>query len=196
MSAYSTTTATAPKHSSSNLLPSCRASILASRTAAGADQPPTDASTSSTTRAPLNINSSTPWAVDFAIASVNMTGSSDALLRALPMVSTAAVPAGTNTRPGLVQNWPDPRVKEPTNPSAISSIRVAAAALVTTTGLTVDISAYVGMTVRPSFARRPSARPAACDPVNARAATPSSRTRATPASQPTTMAKLPLGAPA
>ena len=65
-------------------------------------------------------------------------------------------------------------MKEPTNPSAISSIRVAAAALVTTTGFTVDISAYVGMTVRRSFAMRQSARPAACEPVNARAATRSS----------------------
>ena len=51
-------------------------------------------------------------------------------------------------------------MKEPTNPSAISSIRVAAAALVITTGFTVPISAYDGMTVRRSFAMRHSARPA------------------------------------
>ena len=109
-----------------------------------------------------------------------MTGSGEACRRTLPMASTAAVPAGANTRPGLVQNCPEPSVKEPTNPSAISSIRVAAAALVTTTGFTVDISAYVGMTVCRSFAMRHSARPAACEPVKARAATRSSRTRATP----------------
>ena len=59
---------------------------------------------------------------------------------------------------------------------------VAAAALVMTTGFTVDISAYVGMTLRRSFAMRQSASPADCEPVNARAETRSSRTRATPAS--------------
>ena len=42
---------------SRSLLPSWRASIGASRTAAGAHQPSTDASTSSTTRAPANLNS-------------------------------------------------------------------------------------------------------------------------------------------
>jgi hypothetical protein len=51
-----------------------------------------------------------------------------------------ALPAGTSSHPGFVQNWPAPRVKEPTNPSAISAGRSAAAAGVTTTGLVLPSS--------------------------------------------------------
>ena len=49
-------------------------------------------------------------------------------------------PAGTNARPGLVQNWPTPRVTEPASPEAIASARSAAADGVTTSGLMLPSS--------------------------------------------------------
>ncbi len=44
-------------------------------------------------------------------------------------------PSGTSASPGFVQNCPVPRVNDPTQPSAISTARSAAAAGVTVSGL-------------------------------------------------------------
>lgn len=72
----------------------------------------------------------------------------------------------------------------------------SAPAGVTTTGLTVPISAKTGMTLSRSLARRHSAVPACCDPVKATAVICGACTRAVPASKPTTSSKVPSGAPA
>ena len=46
-----------------------------------------------------------------------------ALCSAAATRAGTSCPAGARSSPGLVQNWPAPRVKEPTNPAAISSVR-------------------------------------------------------------------------
>ena len=48
---------------------------------------------------------------------------------------------GMKTSPGLVQNWPEPRVKEFCNPLAIAAERVRIAPGSTNKGLTLPISA-------------------------------------------------------
>ncbi|MCY1560251.1 hypothetical protein D9M68_973680 [compost metagenome] len=94
-----------------------------------------------------------------------------------------------------MQNCPLPSVAEPTRPSATASMS-AAPARVTTTGLTVPISAYTGMTTSRALAIRHRARPPACDPVKATAVISGASTSATPVSWPLTTANVPRGAPA
>ena len=54
--------------------------------------------------------------------------------------SSRPEPAGTNSSPGLVQNWPLPSDMEPTKPAATSSARCAAASGVTKAGFTLPSS--------------------------------------------------------
>ena len=63
-------------------------------------------------------------------------------LSLLASASSAAkpVPAGMNTRPGLVQNWPAPMVKEAARPAASWPERSASAAAVMTTGFRLPSS--------------------------------------------------------
>ena len=50
-------------------------------------------------------------------------------------------PSSASTNPGLVQNWPAPRVKEPTKPLPIAAARAAIAFGSRKTGLMLLISA-------------------------------------------------------
>ncbi len=54
---------------------------------------------------------------------------------------SSASPAMPMTRPGLVQNWPEPMVSDWTKAGASVSPRAASAAGISTTGLMLDISA-------------------------------------------------------
>ena len=51
-----------------------------------------------------------------------------------------AAPTGTKARPGLVQNWPDPRAIDAARPSPMAGPRSSAAAGVTTRGFTLPSS--------------------------------------------------------
>ena len=149
----------------------------------------------------------TDWAVDSAEAAISATPT--AKLAAISAVSNGAgaasatrsatasnmpEPAGAKIRPGLVQNWPAPRVNDATNPAAIASVSAAAAAAVTNTGLTVPISANTG-TPR-SAARASNAIPPRWLPVKATAAMAGASTTWSPASNPVTRSYAPSGAPA
>ena len=107
-----------------------------------------------------------------------------------------ASPAGTNTSPGLVQNWPTPRVKEAASPAPICSARSAAAASVTTTGLREPSSPWNGIGLGRAAAASNSARPPGMEPVNPAALTSGCLISSTPASKPWTTVTTSSGRPA
>ncbi len=123
-----------------------------------------------------------PWAP--ATASVS------ALTRPSP-----AAPSGTSAKPGLVQNWPVPRVIDAASPAPISSPRSAAAASVTRTGFRLPSSPWKGMGAGRAAAASYSALPPRTDPVNPAAATSGCPTSATPASKPWTRTTTSSGRP-
>ena len=94
-------------------------------------------------------------------------------------------PAGRNSSPGLVQNWPDPSVREPTYAVASAATSPPASAPgSTTTGLIDDISAYTGIGSGRAAAAATRASPAAREPVKPTAAIRGSRTSSWPSSIP------------
>ena len=95
-----------------------------------------------------------------------------------------ALRAGRKTMPGLVQNWPAPRVKEPKRlwASAAGPLRSAPGRM--KTGLPLDISVKQGMGSGRAAARSMSARPARSEPVKATARMSGCLTSAAPISKP------------
>src|SRR5256885_17183419 len=73
----------------------------------------------------------------------------------------------TKTRPGLVQNWPPPRVKEACRSAASSSGGADIAPGKMNRGLVLDISAKNGIGSGRLTARLKRARAARCEPVKA-----------------------------
>src|SRR5689334_16962790 len=115
---------------------------------------------------------------------------------ASPIADSRPTSSGTNSRPGLVQNWPVPRVSEPAYPVATAAGRENAAPGRTTTGLTEPSSPKNGIGTGRSAQTRARARPPAVDPVNPAAAISGCRSSRSPASTPCTRLNVPAGAPA
>ncbi len=139
--AYSATRATGPKTSSSRAGAARRAPGATASTAGCAAHPSVAGEVRASTVAPARSSSRTPSSNAAAICSVSSQPCGAAAVSAAATRSARPDPAGTSSSPGLVQNCPIPRVNDPTNPVAIASARAAAAAGVTTTVLTVPISA-------------------------------------------------------
>ncbi|MNL51887.1 hypothetical protein D3C87_1750230 [compost metagenome] len=81
-------------------------------------------------------------------------------------------------RPGLVQNWPQPRLIEAVSASAICPPRTFNASGSRITGLMLDISANTGIGCGRAAARSNKARPPFSEPVNPTALMPSALTNA------------------
>jgi hypothetical protein len=96
----------------------------------------------------------------------------------------------------LVQNWPPPRVKEPTSSVPIVVPRSAAADGVTTTGLRLDSSPKNGTGSGRRSMISSRARPPLTEPVKPTARIAGWATRSAPACRPCTMPSVPSGAPA
>lgn len=106
-----------------------------------------------------------------------------------------ASPAGARTKPGLVQNCPAPMLIELPRPAPICSARSAAAASVTTTGLSEPSSPWKGIGAGRAAAASNSARPPRIEPVKPAAETSGCLTSSTPASKPWTTVRTSSGRP-
>ncbi len=124
---------------------------------------------------------------------------------ALPSVAAARdtkrsseAPFTAITRPGLVQNWPAPRVGEPTKASARASAPFARASGHRNTGLTLLISANTGIGTGRSDASLSRASPPRLEPVKPTAMTRGSCTSAWPRARsgPEISENTPSGSPA
>ncbi len=106
-------------------------------------------------------------------------------------------PRTANTRPGLVQNWPTPSVKDSVRPCASASVRVRSASGSSTSGFRLLISANTGMGLSRRAATSNSALPAACEPVKPTAAAAGWRTSDWPsvAPPPCNIENTPAGTP-
>src|SRR5579859_2019088 len=100
------------------------------------------------------------------------------------MKDCASGACGTMTMPGLVQNWPAPRVTELNRFCASCWGALSSAPGNTKTGLPLDISVKQGMGTGRAAHTSISVRPALSEPVNAIAHTSGCLTSAAPTSLP------------